>query len=181
MSLQNLENLVVRVLHYKIKNQDTTLTRYILRDAEKTCCSSSLTPPRLKALFCTWDEKQSNMPPKHGGCCFLPSSGVSGVPNSQPERDLKQCVFLLIKITRNDFAIIDTPASVRRCAGAQRRLGAANQAQLQSLLIQVPFPRGSRLWPQKPPRACKLSLTLFGPESRSPLNSPAKKLCGTRI
>lgn len=121
------------------------------------------------------------MCPKHGGRCFLPSSGVSGVPNPQPARELKQCVFLLIEITRNDFAMIDAPASVRRCAGGQRRLGAANQVQLQSLPIRVPFPRGSRLWPQKPPRACKLSLTLVGLESRPPLNSPAKKLCGTRL
>lgn len=92
-------------------------------------------------------------------------------------RDLEQCVFLLIKITKNDFAITDALTSDRTCAEGQKQLGAVNQTRLQCLLIQVPFPRGSRLWPRRPPRTHKLSLILVGQESRPPLNSPG----GTRL
>lgn len=46
-------------------------------------------------------------------------------------RDLKQYVFLVIKITKSDFAITDALTSVRTCAGAQRQLGwGVDQTQL---------------------------------------------------
>lgn len=61
--------------------------------------------------------------------CLAAESVVCQIPSP---RDLKQCVFLLIKITKNDFAITDTLTSVRMCAEGQRQLGrgAVNQTQL---------------------------------------------------
>lgn len=104
-------------------------------------------------------------------------AAVSVVCQIHSPRDSKQCVFLPIKITKNDSAIPDALTSDRMCAEGQRQLGAVNQTRLWCLLIQVPFPRGSRLWSQRPPRTCKLALILFAQESRPPLNSPG----GTRL